>query len=78
MIIIFLSTWLIGWSLGMVLRRAATTTPATPVAPPEQRGAGISPPAGLEDDPARRPAARGDWTALDERQLTRLLTDSAT
>ena len=31
----------------------------------------------LEDDPLHRPARGGAWTALDEHQLIRLLTDSA-
>jgi len=31
----------------------------------------------LEDDPDQWRAARGSWTALDEHQLIRLLTDSA-
>lgn len=33
--------------------------------------------AGLEDDPVLWPADGGSWTALDERQLIRLLRDSA-
>ena len=32
---------------------------------------------GLDDDSPHRPASGGDWTALDEQQLIRLLTDSA-
>jgi hypothetical protein len=32
---------------------------------------------GLEDDPDQGRATYGSWTALDERQLIRLLTDSA-
>lgn len=32
---------------------------------------------GLEDDSPRQPAGDGAWTALDEHQLIRLLTDSA-
>lgn len=31
----------------------------------------------LEDDPDHWSATRGAWTALDERQLTRFLVDSA-
>ena len=32
---------------------------------------------GLDDDSLHRPASDGAWTALDEHQLIRLLTDSA-
>ena len=55
---------LIGWSPVMLLRRAFRTPAAGPAA-------------GVEDDPAQWPPAvvRGDCTALDERQLIRLLTD---
>jgi hypothetical protein len=79
--IIFLCTWLVGWSLAMLLRRAARTTPLAPlapVAPVDQRTPRDSAPAGPEDDPAGWPATavRGDWTELDERQLIRLLTES--
>jgi len=38
------------------------------------RGFGAS---ALEDDPALWPTTGQSWTALDERQLIRLLTDSA-
>jgi hypothetical protein len=50
---------------------------ATSVASSDQRAAPVSLPAGPEDDPVWWPAARGGWSALDERQLIRLLTDSA-
>ncbi len=80
MIIIFLCTWLACWSLGVLLRRAARTTPFAPVAPVvplEQPAARVSPPIGPEDDPAGwPPAVRSDWNDLDERQLIRLLKDS--
>lgn len=33
--------------------------------------------AGLEDASTCEPVSDGSWTALDERQLIRLLTDSA-
>jgi hypothetical protein len=78
MIIVFLCTWIVGWSLGMLLRRAIPRArPATASAPAEQRRASSSPAPGLEDDPARWPTAQSEWTALDDRQLIRLLTDSA-
>jgi hypothetical protein len=52
--------------------------PATlPVAAPEQHATRVARVLGIEDDPDPWRAARGGWTALDERQLIRLLTDSA-
>lgn len=81
MIIVLLSVWLVSWGFAVLVRRVAapSTTPATPFAPLMQRHPGTSPPLGLEDDPTRwpPPPVRGDWTELDERQLIRLLTDSA-
>ena len=62
---------------GYWLKKHAIPQVMTPVAAPEQhatRAAGVL---GLEDDPDQWRAARGAWTALDERQLIRLLTDSA-
>ena len=49
----------------------------TPVAVPDQRATRAAAVLGLEDDPNQWRAARGSWTALDEHQLIRLLTDSA-
>jgi hypothetical protein len=62
---------------GYWLKKHAIPQVMTPVAvpePPATRAAGVL---GLEDDPDQWRAARGAWTALDERQLIRLLTDSA-
>jgi hypothetical protein len=62
---------------GYWLKKHAIPRVTTQVAAPEQhatRAAGVF---GLEDDPDQWRAARGAWTALDERQLIRLLTDSA-
>ncbi|MEO7060236.1 MAG: hypothetical protein ABI083_10980 [Lapillicoccus sp.] len=81
MMIVLLSFWLVGWCLARLVLRVAppATTPTLRYAPLKQRRAGPSRPLGLEDDPRRwpPPPVRGEWTALDERQLTRLLTDSA-
>jgi hypothetical protein len=71
MIIVLVCTCMFVWIVAILRRRAgATTTPTTPVATPEQR---------INDDPAQWPhaAVHGEWTALDDHQLTRLLTDSA-
>lgn len=77
MTFLVLCTWLVGWGLGMLLRRAVART--TPDAPVKRRRDRVVLSTGLEDDPTQWPpaAVRGEWTELDERQLTRLLTDSA-
>ena len=53
-----------------MVRRAMRARPATTAGQPAPRAAAAI---GLEDDPDQWHA----WTALDERQLIRLLTDSA-
>jgi len=53
-----------------IMRRTARTRP-------DQRAPLKATAIGLEDDSAHWPAGDGAWTALDEHQLTRLLTDSA-
>jgi hypothetical protein len=58
-------------------RAARSPQVTTPVAVPDQRGPRAAALRGIEDDPDQWRAARGAWTALDERQLIRLLTDSA-
>lgn len=82
MIMGFLSVWLISCGIAKLLGRVTTPPPSamTPYTPVKQRPALVSRPLGLEDDPTRWPPTpvRSDWTTLDERQLTRLLTDSAT
>ena len=57
-----------------MVRGAMSPRPATTADQPAPRTAAA---VGLEDDPAYWPADRGAWTAVDERQLIRLLTDSA-
>ena len=74
MIIALMCMSLLGWSHWM-MRRAARPTPVTTS---DQHATPIVLATGLEDDPDQWRAARGAWTALDERQLIRLLTDSAT
>jgi hypothetical protein len=53
--------------------RRALPQVRTPVTAPDQRAPRAAAVLGLEDDPDQWCA----WTALDERQLIRLLTDSA-
>jgi hypothetical protein len=62
---------------GYWLVRRAIPRVSTPVAEPEHRAARAAAVLGIEDDPGQWRVARGAWTALDERQLVRLLTDSA-
>jgi len=62
---------------GYWLKQRAIPRVTTPVAVPEQHATRASGVLGLEDDPDQWRVARGAWTALDERQLIRLLTDSA-
>jgi hypothetical protein len=73
--LIFMS--LIGWSYWLMHRDVRSPQLTTPVAAPDQRATRAAAVLGLEDDPDQRRAARGSWTALDERQLIRLLTDFA-
>ena len=76
MIAALISWSLIGWSY-WVMYRAVRSQVTTPVAAPSRRGPRAAAVRGIEDDPDQWRAARGSWTALDERQLIRLLTDSA-
>ena len=73
--LIFMS--LIGWGYWLMYRDVRSRQVTTPVAAPDQRATRAAAVLGLEDDPDQWRAARGSWTALDERQLIRLLTDSA-
>jgi hypothetical protein len=57
-----------------IMRRAARARPA---AKADQRSPHRATAMGLEDNPVHWPAGGAFWTALDERQLIRLLTDSA-
>lgn len=59
----------LGWSWWYVVSRPPGTTPAQDT---DKRA-----PAGLEDDGEQLGAVVNAWTALDERQLIRLLSDSA-
>lgn len=67
---------LTGWSYWLMRRavRGPQVNPALEAAPSVPHPAAA---AGLEDDPVHWPPTRGAWTALDERQLIRLLTDPA-
>ena len=73
--LIFMS--LIGWGYWLMYRDVRSPQVTTPVAAPGQRATRAAAVLGLEDDPDQWRAARGSWTALDERQLIRLLTESA-
>ena len=67
----------IGWSFWVMYRAVQSAQVKKPAAAPGQAATDAAPVLGLEDDPAQWLAAHGSWTALDERQLIRLLTDSA-
>ncbi|MGO8771257.1 hypothetical protein [Mycobacterium sp.] len=73
--LIFMS--LIGWGYWLMYRDVRSRQVTMPVAASDQRSTRAAAVLGLEDDPDQWRAARGSWTALDERQLIRLLTDSA-
>jgi hypothetical protein len=68
---------LIGWGYWLMCRDVRSRQVTMPVAAADQRATRAAAVLGLEDDPDQWRAARGSWTALDERQLIRLLTDSA-
>jgi hypothetical protein len=73
--LIFMS--LSGWGYWLMYRDVRHPRVTTPGVAPDQRSTRVAAVLGLEDDPDQWRAARGDWTALDDRQLIRLLTDSA-
>jgi hypothetical protein len=62
--------WTCWWMWRDVRSPGSTTPSASPAAPTTIA-------VGLEDDTDRWRAVRGAWTALDERQLTRVLNDAA-
>ena len=68
---------IIGWSYWLMHRAVRSPQVMMPVAAPDQRATRAAAVLGLEDDPEQWRAARGCWTALDERQLIRLLMESA-
>ncbi len=73
--LIFMS--LIGWGYWLMYRGVRSPRVTTTVAAADQRATRAAAVLGPEDDPDQSRAAGGCWTALDERQLVRLLTDSA-
>jgi len=73
--LIFMS--LSGWGYWLIYRDMRSPPVMTPVAAPAQRPTRAAAVLGRQDDPDQWRAARDGWTALDERQLIRLLTDSA-
>jgi hypothetical protein len=73
---LMLISW-IGWSCWVMYRAVRSPQVKMPVAAPGQRATHAAAVLGIEDDPDQWRAARGSWTALDERQLIRLLTDYA-
>ena len=68
---------LLGWSYWLMYRAVRSSQVTTPVATPDQRATRAAAVLSREGDPDQWRAARGSWTALDEHQLIRLLTDSA-
>jgi hypothetical protein len=77
MIAVLMLWSLIGWGYWLMYRAARSAQVRTPAAAPQQRATRAARVLGLEDDPDQWRAVRGAWTALDDRQLIRLLTDSA-
>ncbi len=77
MIAVLLAAVLIGWSYWLMFRNERISGVPKPTATSALRANRSTTALGLEDDPHRWPATRGSWTALDDHQLTRLLTDSA-
>ena len=73
---LMLLSW-VGCSCWVMYRAVRSAQAKMPVATRGQRATHAAAVLGLEDDPAQWLAAHGSWTALDERQLIRLLTDSA-
>jgi hypothetical protein len=73
--LIFMS--LSGWGFWLTYRDVRYPRMTTPVAALDRRATLAAAVLSLEDDPDQWRAARGSWTALDEHQLIRLLTDSA-
>jgi hypothetical protein len=65
------------WGYWLILRDSRPPHAAKPVTTPTRQTSRKTSSVGIEDDPDRWPAARNDWTALDECQLLRLLTDSS-
>ena len=77
MIAVLMSWSLIGWSYWMMHGTLRFHQVTKTIAAPDLTAPRAAAVRGLEDDPNQWRAARGSWTALDERQLIRLLTDSA-
>jgi len=73
---LMLLSW-VGCSCWVMYRAVRSAQAKMPVATRGQRATHAAAVLGLEDDPVQWLAAHGSWTALDERQLIRLLTDSA-
>ena len=68
---------LIGLGYWLIYRDVRFPRVTTMVAGPHQQATRAAAVLGLEDDSVQWRAARGCWTALDERQVVRLLTESA-
>lgn len=77
MIAVLMFMSLIGWGYWLMHRDVRSAPVTMTVAAPGQRATRAASVLGREDDPDQWRAARGCWTALDERQLVRLLTDCA-
>jgi hypothetical protein len=71
-----ISMAMIGWLCCLMFRDARSGQAASRAAA-HRPATRTTTAVGLEDDLDQWQATRGAWTALDERQLTRLLTDSA-
>jgi hypothetical protein len=68
---------MVGWSCWWMFRDVRSPGETTPSAAPTLSATPTTNALGLEDDLDQWRAVRGAWTALDERQLTRLLNDAS-
>jgi hypothetical protein len=76
-IVVLIVLALTACSYWWMFRGVRSPRAATPVAPPAQPAIGETTALGLDDEPDQCRATGGTWTELDERQLIRLLTESA-
>jgi hypothetical protein len=76
-IIVGVFLWLVGWGYWLMSRDVRDPFVTAPQPSALRRATVETTALGLEDDPDLWRAGRGAWTAWDEHQLIRLLTDAA-